>query len=79
MPRTPLPPVTIRAESVLNACESAGFAIDESLPARLAAALGVAESTVRRVLARRTEPSTRFVFELARLLDTKPEDLFTQA
>lgn len=75
MPAAPLPPIQIRADQVEVRRQRAGY----TTHAALAAAMGVTESTVGRVLGGKTEPSTRFVFELARVLGAEPADLFVQA
>lgn len=74
MPPAALPPITIRLDQVKEACTRAGFTTHASI----AAALGVTESTVSRVLGGHVEPSSRFVFELARVLDVTPDSLFAQ-
>lgn len=73
LPERPAPAVHVRREALTTARKEAGMTTDHELAERM----GVASSTVHRVLTRKTRPSNEFIAATLKTLPGKKfEDLF---
>lgn len=73
LPERPAPAIHVRRAAITEARKEAGMGSDHELAERM----GVASSTVHRVLTRKTTPSNGFIAAtLQTLPDKKFEDLF---